>query len=88
MGGGVGRVRGLAARNLLVRQGGQLFAAGFHLNGNVLQRGAAEIQARRLIMIRAPHVSKLTERLFFKLLNVHKSILALNCFYTMTPRVA
>jgi hypothetical protein len=91
MGGSVVRVRGLgglSSRDLLVGQRGQLFAAGFHLNGNILKRGAAEIQARDLVMVGTFDVLELAERLLFELLHLHKSILPLNCFFTMPLCVA
>jgi hypothetical protein len=39
-------------------------------------------------MIGAAQVLQLAERLLFELLDLHKSILAPNCFFTMTPCVA
>ncbi len=39
-------------------------------------------------MIGTTQILELAERLLLKLLDLHKSILALNCFFTMTLRVA
>ena len=78
----------LTPGDLLVGQRGQLFAAGFHLDGNILKCGAAEIQARDLVMVGTFEVLELAERLLLELLHLHKSILTLNCFFTMTPCVA
>jgi hypothetical protein len=39
-------------------------------------------------MVGAPQIFQLTDRLLFKFIDLHKSILALNCFFSMTRHVA
>ena len=71
-------------RNPLIRDGRQLLAAPADLNGYLWQRRAAEAQARRLMVIRAPDIAELIERPLLEFLDCfarrgrmrHKSILA------------
>jgi hypothetical protein len=87
MGGRVSGVCNLTPRDFTIREIRQFSAACLHLDRNVLQRGAVEIQAGRLMMVGAAQILKLAERLLLKLLDLHKSILALICFFSMTRRV-
>ena len=88
MGRRVSGVCNLTTCDLAIREFRQFRAARLHLDGNVLQRRAVEIQAGRLMMVGAAQIFKLANRLLLKLLHLHKSILALICFFSMTPRVA
>jgi hypothetical protein len=73
--------------DLLIRQRRQLLAARAHLNGNFAERPAAKMQARSLVVIRAPDITELVQRPLLEFLDRfdrgrlrHKSILARCCF--------
>jgi len=61
----------------------ELGAAAAHLDGDVAQRGASELESRRLAVIRAADCFQLARGFFLKLLYGHpQSILARKCFFT------
>ena len=59
----------LPAGDLLVCQRCKFFAARFHLDGDVLQRGAAEFQAGNLMMVGTFDVLQLAKGLLLKLVH-------------------